>query len=395
MSPAYAASPHLDDVLHRWRERLLITGAVLLAVSAVGLFSGAGDFLHAWLIGFLFCLGLALGSMSFLMLQYLTGGAWGIVSRRVFEAATRTLPLVAALFIPVAIGMRTLYEWARPESVRQNALLQHRQGYMNPAMFVIRAVVYFAVWMALSHYLNRWSAAEDEGFAEQPRKLAKMSAAGLIVYVFTITFAAVDWAESLQTQWYSTMWGFLFVAGEGLAGIAFVILVLWLLRRAEPMSRVLRPAHFHDIGKLLLMMVMIWAYFSFAQLLIVWSGDLPHEIAYYLPRFLTSWGWLGVALVLAQFLVPFLLLLSAPLKRNALLLSMVAILVLVMRYMDLAWMVLPGYHKAAFHMSWLAITAPLGLLCIWSWLFLRELPRRPLLPIHAPELEEALVHETE
>jgi hypothetical protein len=395
MSPPYAPSPLVDDELRQWRTRLLIAGAVLLAISFVGLFFGAGDFLHAWLVGFLFCLGLALGSMAFLMLQYLTGGAWGIVSRRVFEAATRTLPLVAVFFIPIAIGMRTLYEWARPENVRHNALLQHREGYMNPAMFVVRAVIYFAVWLTFSYYLNRWSVEEDEGSVDRPRQLSKISAAGLIVYVFTITFASVDWAQSLQTPWYSTMWGFLFVAGQSLTAIAFVIVVLWRLQRAEPMSDVLLPSHFHDLGKLMLMMVMIWAYFTFAQFLIVWSGNLPHEIAYYLPRMFTSWGWLGVALALFQFLVPFLLLLSAPLKRNALLLSAVAIIVLVMRYMDLVWMIVPSYHTTEFRMTWQAVVAPLGLICIWSWAFLRELPKRPLLPIRTPELEEALVHETE
>ena len=146
--------------------------------------------------------------------------------------------------------------------------------------------------------------------------MEKLSAPGLILYVFTVTFASVDWAESLRTEWYSTMWGFLFVASQGLTALSFVIAAAALLGRREPMRRILRPSHFHDLGKLLLMAVMLWAYFAFSQLLIVWSGDLPHEISWYLPRSKTSWGWVGVALILFEFVLPFLLLLSAPLKRS-------------------------------------------------------------------------------
>jgi hypothetical protein len=395
MSTPYDASAELERRLHSWQTPALGGGCVLLAASIAGAFFSPGDFFHAYLIGFLFCLGIALGSMAFLMLLHLTGGAWGIVSRRVFESATRTLPLLAALFIPIAFGMPYLYEWAHPDRVLHDALLRHRAAYMNPVMFLIRAAIYFAIWIAFSYFLNRWSREEDDDLADNPRKLARLSAPGLIVYVFTITFASVDWAESLQTKFYSTIWGFLFVAGECLTAIAFVIVTLWLLGKLEPMSRVLKPSHFHDLGKLLLMMVMVWAYFSVSQLLIIWIGDLPHEIAYYLPRFLTSWGWLGAALIVVQFGIPFLLLLSRPLKRNAALLSGVVAVVLVMRYMDLVWIVLPGYHKQSFQMSWLTVAAPLGIAGIWLWAFLGQLPKLPLLPVKAPELQEALVHETD
>ncbi len=395
MSPSYNPSHELEIALRRWRMPLLGAGVILLLASIVGAFFAAGDFFHAWLIGFLYCLALVLGSMGFLMLQYLTGGAWGIVTRRTFEAATRTLPIVAAFFIPLAFGMPELYEWARPDRVRHSQLLQHRAGYMNPAMFLIRTVIYFVIWFTFSRLLNRWSLEQDQAPADQPRKLARLSAPGLIVYVFTITFAAVDWAESLQTEWYSTIWGFLFVASDGLIAIGFSILALWLLGKREPMSRVLRPDHFHDLGKLLLMMLMLWAYFSFSQLLIVWAGNLPHEISYYLPRFKSSWGWLGVALIVVQFLIPFLLLLNEPLKRNAPILSAVVVLVLAMQYMNIVWFVLPGYHTSGFQMSWLTFTVPIGLVCLWVAAFCREIVKRPLLPLNAPELEAALVHETE
>ncbi len=394
MTP-YDPSAELERVLHRWRLPVLGGGGLLLLASIVGAFFTPSDFFHAYLIGFLFWLGVTLGSMAFLMLHYLTGGAWGIVTRRTFESATRTLPILAVLFIPLAFGLPYLYDWAHADRRLHDDLLRHRAAYMNPTMFLIRAVIYFAIWITFAYFLNRWSRDEDNREADNPRKLARLSAPGLIVYVFTITFAAVDWAESLQTKFYSTIWGFLFVAGECLTAIAFVILALWLLSKIEPMSHVLKPSHFHDLGKLLLMMVMLWAYFSVSQLLGIWIGDLPHEISFYLPRFATSWGWLGVALIVVQFGVPFLLLLSRPLKRNAMLLSGVVIIVLVMRYMDLVWIVLPGYHNGGFQMTWLTFTAPLGLGGIWLWAFLGELPKLPLLPVNAPELAEALAHETE
>ncbi|HLH17060.1 MAG TPA: hypothetical protein VKX45_07555 [Bryobacteraceae bacterium] len=396
MSTPYDPSPELERTLRRWRPYATGAGVLLLAVSAIGAFINPGDFFHSYLIGWLFWLGVALGSMGFLMMQYLTGGAWGIVTRRTLEAATRTLPVVAALFVPLAFGMPYLYEWARQDRVRANALLQHREGYLNPAMFLLRTAFYLAVWIGFAHWLNRWSAEEDEHPGEPLRtRLAQLSAGGLIVYVFLITFASVDWAESLQTEFYSTIWGFLFVAGQGLTSIAFAIAAMWLLSFFEPMASVLRPSHFHDLGKLLLMMVMVWAYFSFSQLVIVWAGNLPHEISYYLPRFATSWGWLGVALIVAQFFVPFLLLLSRPLKRNAALLTGVVAIVLLMRYLDLVWIVLPGYHSKAFQMTWLTFTAPLGIGGIWLAAFFREWPKLPLLPVNAPELGEALAHETE
>jgi hypothetical protein len=394
MTP-YLPSPDLEEALRRRRGPALIAGIVLLAISVLGAFFNPGDFFHGYLIGFLFWLAIALGSMAFLMLQYLSGGAWGVMIRRTLEAATRTLPLTALFFVPLAFGFGFLYDWAHADRVRASVLLSHRGWYMNPAMVLIRTVIYFAIWIAIMYFLNRWSGEEEEEHINQKPRLARLSAPGLILYVFTITFAAVDWAESLQSLFYSTIWGFLFVAGEALTALAFIIIVMWLLSRRAPMAGVLNPSHFHDLGKLLLMMVMVWAYFTFSQLLIVWAGDLPHEISYYLPRFWTSWGWLGVALILLQFFVPFLLLLSRPLKRHAPILSGVAGIVLVMQFMDLVWMTIPDYHKAGFQMSWMTVTAPLGLGGIWLWAYLGELPKRPLLPSNDPQLEEALVHVTE
>ncbi len=202
----------------------------------------------------------------------------------------------------------------------------------------------------------------------------------------------VDWAESLEDHWFSTMWGFLFVAQHGITVICFAVLISILLSRREPMASIFRPRHLHDLGKLLLVFVMLWAYFAFSQLLIVWEGNLPDEIPWYLPRMGTSWGWLGGALIVFQFIVPFLLLLSRRLKRSATGMLIVVGLLLFMRFVDLFWIVMPSAHRNGFYVSWMSFTLPLALGGIWIAAFLHNLKQFPLLPLGAPNLEEALAH---
>jgi hypothetical protein len=393
MTAAYTVSPELDRRIEQYFRPALGAGVLFSIVSIIGAFFSPGDFYHSYLLGYLFWIALALGSLALVMTQYLTGGAWGIVSRRPLEAATRTLPLLLVLFVPIAIGIPHLYDWSHADLVQREAVLRHRSGYMNPTMFIVRAIIYFAIWIGLSYFLNRWSAEEDESGTKEKR-LAAISAPGLILYTFTVTFAAVDWAESLETDWYSTMWGFLFVAGQGLETMAFVIIVLAFLSRREPMASVLKAAHFLALGKLLLMFVMLWAYFSFSQLLIVWAGNLTDEIPWYLRRLGTSWGWLGVALIVFQFIIPFLLLLSRPLKRNPVLLSCVVGIILIMRFVDLWWIVMPGYYQQGFRLHWLNFSTPLAIGGLWMAAFLWQLKKRPLLPLQAPGLEKALHYGT-
>jgi hypothetical protein len=393
VTPAYIAG--LGEDLERLQRPLLSAGILLLAVSVVGAFFSPGDFFHGYLAAYLFWLGIALGSMAYLMIQYLTGGAWGVVTRRVLEAASRTLPLLAILFIPVAFGMGSLYDWAHRDIVQRVHTLEHRGVYMNPVFFVLRAAIYLTVWMVFASFLNRWSAEEEESPGTKRSKLIKLSAGGLIVFLFSISFAAVDWAASLETRWASTMWGLVFIAAQGLTAMALLIIVTTYLSRREPMSEVLKADHFHDLGKMLFANLMLWAYFAFCQYLIVWSANLTDEISYYITRTRTSWGWLGVALIVLLFLIPMLLLLNRDLKRNANLLSAVAAVIFVMSYLDELWIVLPAYYKTGFRINWMDVTTPFGVGCVWLWKYLRELPRRPLVAASAPELEMALAHETE
>jgi hypothetical protein len=380
----------LNGDLRRLFVQGLGVGIVLSVISVIGAFFDPGDFFRSYLLGYLFWLGLTLGSLGIVMMQYLTGGAWGVMTRRTLESATRTLPLLVLLFIPVAIGVPHIYDWAKPELVQKEYALQHRAGYMNPGMFLVRAILYFAIWLLFTYFVNKWSAQQDErgGFE---KKLAAISAPGLIIYVFTVTFSSVDWAESLETDWYSTMWGFFF-AMQALSAFGFVIVAMSLLSRREPMASLFKRKHLHDLGKLLLAALMIWAYFSFSQLLIIWAGNLTDEIPWYLRRLSTSWGWLGVMLIVLQFVVPFLMLLSKSLKRSMVALCSVVGLILFMRFVDLMWIVMPSYYQRGFRLTWLNISAPLAIGGFWIAMFVRELQKRPLLPVQAPNLELALKH---
>jgi len=388
---AYDVSPELEHSLNRWQKTALIVGGILYLASIIGGIFSPNQFFRSYLFAYLFWIGLALGSMAIVMLQYLTGGAWGVVTRRIFEAATRTLPLLAILFIPILIGIPHLYNWAHPKIVQADDILRHRSFYMNPTGFILRAIFYFAVWLTFAYFLNKWSREEDEGGSRQ-LLLQKLSAPGLILYVFTVTFSSIDWAESLADHWFSTMWGFLFVANQGLIAMSFGIIVLALLYRRRPLSDVIRSSHFHALGKLLLMFVMLWAYFQFSQLLIVWSGNLTHEIPWYMPRFATTWRALSIALIYGQFVIPFLLLLSRPLKKNPWALSIVALILLTMRFVDLFWIVMPEFYKG-FRVHWLNFSLPIGLGGVWLGTFLWQLKKRPLLPLGDPTLEEALEYE--
>jgi hypothetical protein len=383
-------------VLATLQQRAVIVGGVALAASAVGAVTNLDQFLQSWLIGFLFCLGLALGSLGLLMLQHLSGGQWGLVGRRVFEAGSRTLPLVALLFIPVALRLPVLFEWARPEAA-ENAVIHAKAGYLNPTFFFVRAGIYFAFWLVLVTLLNRWSAEQDRGRATTPAdsvRFRKVSAPGLLFLVITVTFASVDLIMSLDPEWFSTIFGLLTVVGWGMTTFALTIVVLSMLERSGAATDILKPRHFHDLGKLLLAFTMLWAYLSFSQFLIIWAGNLPEEIPWYVKRTTGSWGYVAISLVVGHFGIPFILLLSQDLKKRSWLLARVAMFVIFMRLIDAIWLVEPEFRPGtAFPMHWMDFTVPLGLFGVWLFVFTRNLRSRALLPRNDPYFKEAFAHE--
>jgi hypothetical protein len=377
----------------RIQRGALLIGLASMGTCGIGAIFWLDQFLRSYLLGYVFWVGIALGCLAIVMLQHLTGGAWGFVVRRLLESASATLPLMAVLFLPLLLGLQSLYGWARPEEVAGHASLQHKAAYLNIPFFLIRTVIYFGAWALLARFLTRWSHQQDR--SPDPLwtlRLQKLSGPGLVLYALTVTFASVDWVMSLEPEWFSTIFGLLFIGGQALSGLAFVIAAASFLSQHKPLAGIILPSHFHDLGKLLLALVMIWAYFAFSQFLIVWSGNLPEEIPWYLHRMQGGWKWVGLALVLFHFVLPFLVLLSRDLKRDARVLVIVALAVVFMRFVDLLWLTAPPLVESILIKLWLDFGLLMGLGGIWIAFFIWHLKGRPLLPLKDSHLRELLDH---
>ncbi len=373
------------------QRRFLLAGAAGAAVSLVGLLLTPRQFLQSYLMAYTLCLGVTLGCLALGMVHQLSGGAWGVVLRRSIGAASRVLPVMTAMFLPIAIGMSFLYPWTNADLVAHNELLQHKRLYLNTPFFLVRAAVYFAIWNALAYFLSAWSLEQDRspdpGIAS---RMQRLSAGGLLCYGLTITFASFDWLMSLDPEWFSTMYGVLIIGGQGLSSLAFLITIVAWLSRRPPLDRIVMPSHFNDLGNLMLTFVMLWAYFSFSQYLIIWAANLPLEISWYQHRLDTSWRAVGVGLIVFHFAVPFVLLLSRTTKRERAAIVKVAAWILVVRVVDLFWLIAPAFHPQGVSVSWLDVVLPLSLGAVWLGCFFRQLRGRPILPVHDPEFDEIL-----
>jgi hypothetical protein len=381
------------DNVSRVQQGGLIAGVIGLVLCAIGAFRAPDQFFRSYLFAFMFILGLSLGSLGLLMLQHLTGGHWGIIIRRPLESATRSLPLVFVLFLPIFFGMKYLYSaWLNAPHSGEGALSEFQQSYLTKNGFVVRAFIYFAVWLILVFIFNRWSREQDINREDRGlrRRLKMMAGPGIILYVFAMSFAAIDWVMSLSPHWASTIYGFLFIAGQLISSLSLMIAVIVLLARAEPFAHIIQPRHLHDLGKLLLAFVMLWAYFDFSQLLIIWSGNLPEEITFYYTRLHGQWGVVAVIIVIFHFFLPFFLLLSRDLKRNLRVLPRVALWLIFMRFVDLFWMTRPEFTPDTALPNLWDLAAPLALGGLWLFYFVGQLKQMPLLPLGEPKLPEAI-----
>jgi hypothetical protein len=368
------------------RRRALVTGGVALALCLVGAFLDPPQFFRSYLTAYVFWLGVPLGCLGLLMVHHLVGGTWGFVIQRPLESALRTFPVMALLFVPLFFGLADLYVWARPEVVREDALLQQKAVYLNVPFFIARAVLYFAVWITVAQRLTRWSGEQDQIRADRTlvERLQTLSAPGLVLYGLTVTFSSIDWVMSVEPKWYSSIYGMIFMVSHGLTGLAFVIGAVYFLSRREPLAKVSLPWVLQDLGNLLLALVMLWAYTSFSQFLIIWIENLRHEIPWYLHRLAGGWGVIAVLLVVLQFALPFLLLLSRSVKRKTGALFVVAVLIAAMHLMEMWWFIAPTFHPEGFALHWTTVLAPLGIGGLWLGAFLGQLRRRPLLPVGDP-----------
>jgi hypothetical protein len=379
----------VDSDLAQLQRRALIVGVVAFVLCAVGAAMNPAQFYQSYLVGYLFWIGIPLGSIGIIMLHHLVGGGWGFIIRRALESSMWTLPLMAVLSIPIIIGMSDLYLWAQPEVVANDEILQFKAGYLNPSGFIMRLVLYFVIWTGLGYCLSQWSLEQDRtGDAALTNRLSFISGPGLPVMALTITFSVIDWAMSLDPHWFSTLYGLLFVAGDLLATLAFGVCVVSWLGHKKPLSDFVTTTRIHDLGNLMLAFVMVWAYFSFSQYLIIWSANLPEEIPWYIHR--TGPGWIAIAvfLLLFHFALPFTLLLSRRTKQAASTLMWVAGLVLVMRLVDIYWQVAPAFSKDEIHLHWLDLAAPIAIGGLWLAAFAWRLKTTALVPLQDPRFAD-------
>jgi hypothetical protein len=381
-------------VLERLERAGLLLGVVFLLALALGLLADRTQFLRSYLFGYLFWVMIGVGSLGLALLSHLTGGLWGLVPRRLHEAAARTLPAMGLAFIPVLVGAPTLYTWASPELVAADALLQEKSAYLNVPFFTLRAVVYFAVWGLLAYRISSWSRRQDQGAdASRAARLRAVSALGLVLLFLTMTFAAVDWGMSLAPHWFSTIYGVLFIVGAALSALSLTIVLLAGLAAEEPFTTALQPVTVHDLGKLLLAFTMLWGYVNFSQFLIVWSGNVSEETPFYLNRMHGGWNQVAIVLILFHFALPFALLLSRTLKRRPRALAAVATLMLLMQLVDLFWLIGPdlashGEGHVPLRVHWMDLAATLGLGGLWLLLFTRQLRGASLLPVGEREVRK-------
>ncbi len=381
--------PSLETI----QQRSLALGAVAFALCVIVGYFNRDQFFPSYLLAYVFWLGIPLGGFGLLMIHHLVGGTWGFVIQRPLESAIRTFPVMGLLFLPLFLGLPDLYSWARPDAVARDLALQQKSLYLNISFFALRAVLYFVIWIVVSHFLTKWSQEQErstDGLLIQ--KLKNLSGPGLVLYGLTVTFSAIDWLMSLEPRWYSTIYGMIFMVSHGLVALSFVIAVVVYFSDKQPLSRVTPAWVFQDLGNVMLALVMLWAYASFSQFLLVWVENLNKEIPWYLHRMAAGWGGIAVALIVLEFALPFLLLLSRAVKYKATTLCGVALLLVLMHLIETFWFVVPSFHPAGLIVHW---TDPLAIIAIgglWFSAFIHQLKRIPLLPFNDPRFV-ALIEE--
>lgn len=407
------ASLNAPETVSLWQRKWLILGVVAGLLSLVFLFlgpDGIDHFLRAYTLGYMICFSFMGGGMTLLMVQYCSGGKWGLLLRRPLEAMSRTLPLVAIMFLPIIFGMKRLYLWAaisNPAQALKDGIITGAQAHaiefkrpmLNPTGFVVRAIIYFLILAIYTYFLNRWSLQRDadseHNYDRWRIKFENLSGPGIVVYTFVLTGAAIDWVMSMDPTWYSSVWGLLFLVGQGYAVLALGILTILDLSKFEPIKTFLRKTEQMDLGKLAFAFVMLNIYLAFSQFLIIWSGNLPDEIPWYLNRFRGGWGVIITLDFMLHWLVPFTLLLSRDLKKNKTKLAWVCRIMIFARIWDMFWLIEPNFKDSArnLHMTpgMLAyFVVPTALISLWFAYFYAQLKSRPLMQVNDPHFAEIL-----
>jgi len=395
-----ALHPYIDSL----QRRALIVGIIFMIPAVAGYFfdpSAQEQFFRSYLLAFTFWIGLPLGSLGILMIHQVGGGTWGFSIRRLLEAGTRTLPLMFLLSLPILfLGLHDLYEWTHLEVVEHDEFLSHKAPYLNEPFFILRSFFYFIIWGLFIFLLNRWSHEQDQTLATHPtHRMQVLSGPGIVIFFLTATMASIDWLMSLEPHWFSTIFGIIYIVGMGLMTWGFMYLVSLSLSKHKPMAGLLSEGRLRDLGTFMLACVMLWAYTSFSQLLIIWSANLPEEITYYMTRLEAGWEYLGYGLLLFHFAVPFLFLISSTMKSKAKLLGAIAVGLIFMRIVDLYWIIAPSFtkipaehgpsfHSTGFTIHWLDLVIPVAIGGLLISLFFSQLKKRPLIAQNDPRFAD-------
>ena len=375
----------------RWQMPSLIVGIIGLILSALGLFTNRQEFFRAYLPSFLFWFSIVAGSLAVLMLQYMTGGEWGLLIRRPLGAAARTMWLMFVFFIPVLLGMKYIYPWMNLDWAQHDEVVRLKLGYLNQGRFLGFTIFYFFCWILWAWRIRALSLKfyEDRSpFTDLARK--RWAGAGLPMIVLTLTFASIDWMMSLEPRWSSTMYGITFVVGSGLSAFAFVTFFLSRLATTEAMTGILKPTHLRDLGNLMLAFVMFYAYTAFSEFLLIWYANTHEEIPHYLVREKGAWGVMAFAVVLFHFFLPFFMLLMRPIKDRPQTIAVVTVIIIVMRYVAIYWLVAPSWYGEEFHYSIWSLTTLAGIGGVWLYAFISQLKGQTIIPIHETWVEEAV-----
>jgi len=388
MTPSDTLLPQMERV----QRSVLFVGLIALLISLIGLFVDAPHFWQAYLFAFIFWAGLTLGCLGIFFLHNVVGGNWGVAIRRLVEAGLKTLPLIVLFAIPIFFALGTLYKWTDPSYRAEHFATGHKAAYLNPTWFIIRTLLYFAIW-GFSGYRILGMANEHDRTGDPAlfKRIKARSAPALLVFVITTTLAFIDWIMSLEPDWYSTIYGWMYTVGQVLLTFSFLVAVLVLLSKREPFASFLTRQHYHDIGNLMLAFTMLWAYMSFAQFLIIWAENLPDEIPWYVRRFSGGWGYIAWTIAIFHFFVPFFLLLLRFVKKNPTRLRTLAIWIIIMKILDVFWIVEPAFRQRGLEVYWTDLAALIGVGGVWLAYFIWNLKARPLLPSHDPRDTYSLV----
>lgn len=380
------------------QKRAYIVGGAALALTVAGFaLSTTSQVLQSYLFAFLFFFGLSAGSMFLLNLQHITSGVWGLMIRRFVEAAALVIPWMGFLFIPVLIGITSLYEWTDPVLAKEVHAIEAKTHFLNIPFFVIRSVLYFVAWGALAYRLRSLSLQQEKAPMSESQlyrdKLASTGGPGLVAHVMLWTFAATDWGMSLEPTWFSSMFPVAWMIGQVLSVFAVMIIVLGMLSKRNLLGYEIPVDRLHDLGKFTFAFTVLWTYLNFSQYLIIWSGNIAEETGWFFERSNNGWQYLAIALIFGHFFLPFFLLLSRHTKRNMKVVSAVAMWIVAIEVVYVFWLINPSFHGDAFQIHWTHLTAFVGVGGIWLAMVLRFLKQAPILPPHdhrIPELEAQL-----